>query len=107
MTTVDGKDPAGLGLEVCTEPAPPGSQREVTVSIRRGATQEVLWSDVADYLAQSHVVGEQAPPALQVVLAYHVEPDADEEEEDAYYVVDLELVDGKVNEVNRFRDSGD
>ena len=97
----------GHDLEACTEPAPPDSGGDLTITIRRIADRHVLWTEVADALAQASIVGDQDPPALQVVIVHHVEPTDDENAEDAYYVVDFELVDGKVNEVNRFRDSGD
>lgn len=108
MATFDGKDPARLGLEVCTEPATDDSEGELTITIRRVADKKVLWTDTADSVAQSHIVGEQDPPALQIVIVHEVEPsDENEDAEDAYYVVDLEYVDGAISEVNRFRDSGD
>jgi hypothetical protein len=101
------KDPARLGLEVCTAPAPKGSNGELTITIRRARDQHVLWTDTADAVAQAHLVGNQTPPALQLVIVHEVEPTDAEDAEDAYYVVDLELVDGAIREVNRFRDSGD
>jgi hypothetical protein len=94
-------------LETCTQPAPARSGGDLTITIRRIADQAVLWTEVADELAQASVVGDRRPPSLQVVIVHHVEPTDDEDAEDAYYVVDLELVDGKIVEVNRFRDSGD
>jgi hypothetical protein len=97
----------GHDLEVCTQPAPADLDRKLVVTLRRGTDGAVLWTEIADSLAQAHMVGDQDPPMFQVVVVHHVEPTDDEDVEDAYYVIDLELVGGKVTEVNRFRDSGD
>jgi hypothetical protein len=112
MTTFDGTDPAKLGLEVCSEPAAPGREGDLLITIRRAADRRVLWSDTADAIAQQHILGgDHDPPALQIVLVHHVETDDDDDaendDEDAYYVVDLEYAGGTLEEVNRFRDSGD
>ncbi|HUQ04161.1 MAG TPA: hypothetical protein VM261_16795 [Kofleriaceae bacterium] len=112
LKTFDGTDPANLGLTVCTEPAAPGREGHLLITVRRAADGRVLWSDSADAVAQQHILGgDQDPPALQIVIVHHVETDDDDDDEnddeDAYYVVDFEYARGALVEVNRFRDSGD
>jgi hypothetical protein len=108
MTDFDGKDPYGLGLELCTEPLPADSGSRLSITLRRVVDKKVLWEEAADAVAQSHILDGQDPPALQIVIVHEVSPTSDDEsEEDAVYVIDFEYVDGAINEVNRFRDSGD
>jgi hypothetical protein len=109
MTDFDGNDPYGLGLELCSEPLPAGSDSQLSITLRRVVDHEVLWMEAADSVAQSHLLDGQDPPALQVVVVHEVErtDDEDDTEEDAVYVIDFEYVNGAINEVNRFRDSGD
>src|SRR5687767_2310984 len=111
VTDMNGKDPPLLALELCKEPAAPGREGDLLITIRRASDHRVLWSDTADAVAQYHIVGEQTPPAVQIVIVHHVETDDDDNwenvDEDAYYVVDLQYAGGKLVEVNRFRDSGD
>lgn len=109
MTDFNGKDPYGLGLELCTEPLPADSDMHLSITLRRVADQKVLWMEAADSVAQDHILDGQDPPALQIVIVHEVErsDDEDDTEEDAVYVIDFAYVDGAINEVNRFRDSGD